>query len=101
MIDKTNAIGSIEVISYLNMKKAKLELVNATPNIGIGLYNEEEYLDSLPFIKRKAQEINKKNFGTSMVSMSVPHESREELHEIIHIINERIEITKTRKAMNW
>lgn len=101
IIDNTNAIGSKEVIPFGNMKEAKLEQVNATPNIGIDLYNEEEYLDSLPFIKRKAQEINKKNFGTSMVSMSVPHESREELHEIIHIINERIEITKTRKAMNW
>lgn len=101
IIDNTNAIGTKELIPFKNMKKAKLELISGIPNIGIELYNDEQYFEKLPFIKRKAQEINKKFFGSSTVSMTVPHDSREELHEIIDIINERIEITKTRTEMKW
>lgn len=99
--DNTNAIGSKELIPFENMKKAKLEMVNAIPNIGIELHNEEDYLKRLPSFKRKAQELNKKYFNTSMVSLNVPHENREELLEIIDIINNRIEITDVRKKMKW
>lgn len=101
IIDKTNALGSKEVISFENMKNAKLEIIHTTPHVGISLYNEEDYLEKLPIFKRILQEINQKNFGTSVISMNVPHESREELQQIVNIINDRTEITKVRKAMNW
>ncbi|HLR92280.1 MAG TPA: STM3941 family protein [Atopostipes sp.] len=101
IFDNTNAIGSKELIPFEGMKNAKLEIINATPCIGIDLHNEEDYLKKLPTIKRKAHELNKKYFKTSVISLNVPHESREELLEIIDIINERIEITSVRKKMNW
>lgn len=78
------------------MKQAKIEVINEEVNIGLDLTNEEKYLNSLPFIKRKLQTINKNNFGTSVVSMSVPHDSRDELEEIVEIINERIEKVQKR-----
>lgn len=97
IINNTNAIGTKEVIPFTDMKKAELEIINASPHVGITLYDDEKYFNSLSFFKRKAAEINKKHFGTSAISMSVPHEKREELHEIVNIINERIEITQGRK----
>lgn len=99
IINHTNAIGSKEVIPFTDMKKAELEIINATPHVGITLYDDEKYFNGLSFFKRKAAEMNKKYFGTSAVSMSVPHEKREELHEIVDIINERIEMTQDRKQI--
>lgn len=97
IIDRTTAIGSKEMIRYENMEKAKLEIHNATPYIGINVTNEAEYLESLPWIKRKAQTINKDKFGMSMVTINAPVENRERLHELIDIINERIAIAKTKR----
>lgn len=101
IINKTNALGSKKVIPFENMEKAKLEIIHSTPHVGINLYNEEEYLENLSYFKRILQEINRKNFGTSIISMNVPHKSREELHQVIDIINDRIEITRVRKEMKW
>lgn len=91
IINRTNVIGSKSVIPFTDMKKAKFEIVNASPNIGIELHDEEKYLNRLPFLKRKASEINKNSFGTSIISLDAPIESRVRIHEIIDIINERIE----------
>lgn len=91
IINRTNAIGSKRVIPFQDMKKAKLEMVNSSPNIGIELHDDEKYLKSLPFLKRKASEINKNSFGTSVISLDAPIKSRERIHEIVDIINERIE----------
>lgn len=96
IINNTNAVGSKQIIYFNDMKQAKIEVINEEVNIGLDLTNEEEYLNSLPFIKRKLQTINKNNFGTSVVSMSVPHDSRDELEEIVEIINERIEKVQNR-----
>lgn len=95
IIDNTNAIGSKEVIRYEHMEEAKLEMINSGPQIGINLTNEQEYFDRLPWLKRKASEINKKHFGTSTVSLNVPVASRERLLELIAIINERREIVQS------
>lgn len=95
IIDHTNAIGSKKIIRYEDMKEAKLEMINSGPQIGINLTNEQDYLDRLPWLKRKASEINKKYFGTSTVSLNVPVESRERLHELIAIINERCEMVQS------
>lgn len=91
IINRTNAIGSKRVIPFTDMKKAKFEMVNSSPNIGIELYDEEKYLQNLPFLKRKASEINQNSFGTSIISLDAPIKDRERLHEIIDIINERID----------
>jgi hypothetical protein len=97
IIDNTNAIGSKEVIRFEHMKEAKLEIIQATPQIGINLTNEQEYLNTLPWLKRKAQAINKKYFGTSTVSLNVPVESRERLEELIDTINARREFVQSQK----
>lgn len=99
IIDQTNGLGTKNIIPFSNMREAKLELINSSPQIGINMYDDAKYFESLSYIKRKMAEINKKHFGTSTVSLSVPHDSRAELHEIIDIINDRIEITKGRKQM--
>lgn len=91
IINRTNAIGSSHVIPFEDMKKARLEMVNSRPNIGIELHDDEKYLKSLPFLKRKASEINKNSFGTSIISLDAPIKTRERIHEIVDIINERIE----------
>lgn len=91
IINRTNAIGTKQVIPFKDMKKAKLEMVNSSPNIGIELHDEEKYLQNLSFFKRKASEINKNSFGTSVISIDAPIKERERIHEIIEIINERIE----------
>ncbi len=91
IINRTNAIGSSHVIPFEDMKKARLEMVNSSPNIGIELHDDEKYLKSLPFLKRKASEINKNSFGTSIISLDAPIKTRERIHEIVDIINERIE----------
>lgn len=101
IINLTNVLGSREIIPFERMKIAELEKIHGKLYIGIKLYNEEEYLERLPFFKRILQETNQKNFGTSIVSMNAPTTSREELCQIVEIINERIEITKVRKEMNW
>ena len=95
IINQTNAIGSKRVIPYEDMKKAKFEMVNSSPNIGIELHDDDKYLRSLPFLKRKASEINKNTFGTSIISLDAPIKSRERIHEIVDIINERIERTNS------
>lgn len=100
IIDRTTAIGSKDIIRFEKMEEAKLEIHNSTPYIGINVTNEAEYLESLPWIKRKAQSINKEKFGMSMVTINAPVESRERLHELIDIINERIEITQKRTNSN-
>ena len=91
IINQTNAIGSKEVIPFSDMKKAKMEIVNASANIGIKLHDDDKYLKRLPFLKRKASEINRNSFGTSVISIDAPIESRERLLDIIDIINERIQ----------
>lgn len=91
IINRTNAIGSKEVIPFSDMKKAKMEIVNASANIGIELHDDDKYLKRLPFLKRKASEINRNSFGTSVISIDAPIESRERLLDIIDIINERIQ----------
>lgn len=91
IINLTNAIGSKRLIPFQDMTKAKFEMVNSSPNIGIELHDDEKYLKSLPFLKRKASEINKNSFGTSVISLDAPIKSRERIHEIVDIINERIE----------
>ena len=58
-------------------------------------------MDRLSVFKRILQESNQKNFGTSIISMSAPTGSEEDLHKIVELINERIEITEVRKEMNW
>src|SRR5690625_127032 len=101
IINQTNVLGSKENIPFETMKTAKLENIHGKQYIGIKLYNEEEYLDRLSVFKRILQESNQKNFGTSIISMSVPTGSEEDLHKIVELINERIEITEVRKEMNW
>lgn len=91
IINRTNAIGTKKVIPFHSMKKAKVEIVNASGNIGIELKDEQLYLDSLPWLKRKASEINQRSFGTSIISLDVPVDSRERLQELTDVINERIE----------
>lgn len=91
IINRTNAIGTKRLIPFKDMKKAKLEMVNSSPKIGIVLHDDEKYLKTLPFLKRKASEINKNSFGTSIISLDVPIKSRERLEELIKILNERIE----------
>lgn len=93
IIDNTSGISSKEVVPFSNMKKAELEIINSGPHIGITLRDEAAYLANLPFIKRKAKQLNKKYFNTSIISMSVPIESRADLVELIEIINERIDLT--------
>lgn len=92
IIDKTSALGSRKVIPYENMEEAKLEMVNSSPQIGINLKDDQVYYDSLPWLKRKTAEINKKHFGTSTISLNVPVDSRAHLNELIDIMNERREI---------
>lgn len=94
IINRTNAIGSKKVIPFQSMKKAKVEIVNASGNIGIELKDEQQYLKNLPWLKRKASEINHRSFGTSIISLDVPVESRERLQELTDIINERIQRTE-------
>ena len=101
IINQTNVLGSKENIPFETMKTAKLENIHGKQYIGIKLYNEEEYLDRLSVFRRILQESNQKNFGTSIISMSVPTGSEEDLHKIVELINERIEITEVRKEMNW
>lgn len=91
IINRTNAIGSKRVIPFHSMKKAKVEIVNASGNIGIELKDDQLYLESLPWLKRKASEMNQRSFGTSIISLDVPVDSRERLQELTDIINERIE----------
>lgn len=91
IINRTNALGSRHIIAFEEMKKAKLERVNSSSNIGISLYDEEKYLKNLPWLKRKASEINQRYFNTSIISLDVPPISKERLNELIDIINERIE----------
>ena len=91
VIDQTSAIGSKHVIPYEHMENVKLEIIHQTPYIGITL-NNDPYINNLPWIKRKTKEINEKYFGTSMVSINPPVESREHLLELIDLINERREI---------
>ncbi len=94
LINRTNAIGSKEVIPFHTMKKAKVEIVNSSANIGIELKDDRQYLDRLPWLKRKASEINQRSFGMSVISLDVPVDSRERLEELVEIINERIEHTQ-------
>lgn len=94
IINQTNAIGTKQVIPFSEMKKAKIEMVNAKANIGIELLDNEKYTARLPWLKRKATEINHNQFNTSIISLEVPVESREELKEIVDIINQRIEKAK-------
>lgn len=101
IINLTNVLGSKEVIPFEMMEVAQFEKIHGKLYIGIKVYNEEEYLDNLPIFNRILQEINKKNFGTSIISMSISTDSREGIPQIVKIINERIEITKVRKEMNW
>ena len=97
IIDNTSAIGSKKVIRYENMEEAKLEMINSGPQIGINLTNEQAYYESLPWIKRKANEINKKHFGTSTVSIKAPVNSRERLQELIETINTCREMVQSQK----
>ncbi|HZK22957.1 MAG TPA: STM3941 family protein [Atopostipes sp.] len=94
IINRTNAIGSNRVIPFTWMKKAKVEIVNASGNIGIELKDDRQYLESLPWLKRKTSEMNQRSFGTSVISLDVPVDSRERLEELTDIINERIERTE-------
>lgn len=96
IINQTNAIGTKKVIPFHSMKKAKVEIVNASGNIGIELKDDQEYLDSLPWLKRKASEINHRSFDTSVISLDVPVDSRERLQELTDIINERIEYAESK-----
>ncbi len=75
-------------------EKAKVEIVNASGNIGIELKDDRQYLESLPWLKRKTSEMNQRSFGTSVISLDVPVDSRERLEELTDIINERIERTE-------
>ncbi len=63
-------------------------------NIGIELKDDRQYLESLPWLKRKTSEMNQRSFGTSVISLDVPVDSRERLEELTDIINERIERTE-------
>ena len=101
IINQTNVLGSKAIIPFEIMKVAKIDKVHGKLYIGINLYNEAEYLENLPVFKRILQETNRKNFGMSLISVSAPTDSKEDLHQIVKIINERIEITKVRKEMNW
>lgn len=96
IINRTNAIGTSNLISFHEMKKAKVEIVNSSGNIGIEFKDPQKYLDNLPWLKRKASEINHRSFGTSVLSLDVPVESRERLEELVQIINERIELVQNR-----
>lgn len=96
VINRTNAIGSKRVIPFSEMKSAEIEIVNGSANIGIDLVDDEKYLTKLPWLKRKASEINHRLFGTSIISLDVPVKTREELKELVSLINERIEKAKPR-----
>lgn len=95
IVNRTNALGTRQLILFQDMKEAKFEMVQASPNIGIVFYDNEKYLMSLPFLKRKASEINHHTFKTSVLSLDVPVRSRERVHELVDIINERIERSKS------
>lgn len=91
IINRTNALGMKEVIPFTIMKKAVAEKGNVKGNIGIELHDEKAYLEQLPWLKRKTTEINHNSFGTSIISLDVPVDSRAERQKIIDIINERIQ----------
>lgn len=94
IINRTNAIGTKDVIPFSDMEKAQYEMIQGNPQIGIKLYDHEKYLNSLPWLKRKTVEINHNSFGTSIISLDVPTDSRDELHELVDIINHRIELAQ-------
>lgn len=91
IINQTNAIGTNQVIPFHDMEEAKLEIVNAKPHIGISMIDDAQYLQRLPWLKRKAAEINHNKFDMSILSLDAPINTREELNEVIEIINERIQ----------
>lgn len=96
IINRTNAIGTKNVIPFRDMEKAKMEIVSSSANIGIVLKDDEKYLKSLSWLKRKASEVNYRSFGTSVISLDVPVDSREQLKELVVIINERIEMANAK-----
>lgn len=89
IIDNSTAIATKVMIPFENITQASVQTLQKNEYLAVDVKDEQAVLNSVSGLKRTTMQINKNQFGSSLVLINLKGQSTADLEKLAQIINER------------